>query len=163
MPAATIAPTLVLPTPVPDREPAAEAQVPGAGVSIEALVAGGVIALVLLYILLYWRGMNMVERYERGFIIDTCPVCRTGELHVDVRVDRVLGIPRPNAIVYCDNCRSLLRRTGRRMWRYAVDRTANPMLYGQLNGRVISEVRLKALNAWNDAMHNPPKFEDDSA
>jgi hypothetical protein len=80
----------------------------------------------------------------------------------------VLGIPRPQAIVRCDNCRSVLREVGRRRWRYAVDRAANLTLYNQLNGRIVNEETLRALeeSAPRQAppvrpLTRPPAFVDD--
>jgi hypothetical protein len=72
-------------------------------------------------------------------------VCGRGDLHVETRVDRVLGIPRPRYTVRCSNCRSTLREAGGGRWRYAVDRAANPTLYNQWNGKEIDEPTLKSL------------------
>ncbi|MCK6577144.1 MAG: SH3 domain-containing protein [Anaerolineae bacterium] len=154
-------PTLALPTPVPDRPDGSIDAAGDSALTPEALVAGGIIALVVGYVVIYWRGLASAERYADGFVTETCPVCRTGHLHVDTRAERFLGIPRPRSVVTCDNCRSVLRQAGDRQWRYAVDRAANPMLYRQYNGRVIREDILVNLNMWNNAMQNPPTFEDD--
>ena len=80
----------------------------------------------------------------------------------------MLGIPRPRAIVRCDNCRSVLREVGNHRWRYAVDRAANPTLYSQFNGRVVTEETLKTLEEPTRhakrrrcARRTPPTFVDD--
>lgn len=117
----------------------------GAGLPPEALVGGGLLALVLGYIGLYWRGLAAADRYAQGFVIDTCPTCKRGRLTIETRQDRFLGIPRSRSLVRCDNCKSVLRETGSRRWRYAVDRTANPALYQRWNGNVIDEETLKTL------------------
>ena len=124
--------------------------------------------LVVGYVALYWRALTVGERYAEGFVIERCPVCQQGHLTVENRPARVLGIPRPQAIVRCDNCRSVLREVGRRRWRYAVDRAANLTLYNQLNGRIVNEETLRALeeSAPRQAppvrpLTRPPAFVDD--
>jgi len=119
---------------------------PPARVPPEAIVGVGLLTLVLLYIGLYWRGLTAVDRYAAGFVIEECPVCKSGHLIVDTRVDRFIGIPRPRSTVRCDNCKSILRESGARRWRYAVDRAANPSIYARWNGREIDEETLKTLS-----------------
>lgn len=126
------------------------------------------LVVVVGYVALYWRGLSAGERYAEGFVIERCPVCQRGHVSVETRPARVLGIPRPQAIVHCDTCRSVLREVGRGRWRYAVDRAANPVLYNQLNGRVISADTLRALeeSAPREAPPvrppaRPPTFVDD--
>lgn len=110
--------------------------------SAEVIVAVIVIAVLLGYALLYWRGLADIGRYQQGFVVETCPICGRGHLTVDTRVERFLGIPRARRTVRCDTCRSLLRETGRERWRYAVDRLENLDLYERLNGREITEAQL---------------------
>jgi hypothetical protein len=124
--------------------------------------------LVVGYVALYWRGLTAADRYTKGFVIERCPVCKRGHLTVETRTVRVLGIPRPQAIVRCDVCRSVLREVNSRRWRYAVDRAASPVLYSQLNGRVVSEETLKALEDVSPQQTppvrppaKPPTFVDD--
>jgi hypothetical protein len=117
----------------------------GTSLPPEALVGGGLLALVLGYIGLYWRGLAAADRYAEGFVIDTCPTCKRGRLAIETRQDRFLGIPRSRSLVRCDNCKSVLRESGSRRWRYAVDRAANPALYQRWNGNVIDEETLKTL------------------
>ena len=114
----------------------------GGGVQPEAVVGLAGILAVLAYVGLYLRGLAAVDRYKNGFVVETCPVCRRGHLHVDNRQERWFGIPRPRRVVRCDNCRSVLRETGLRRWRYAVDPTENPVLYGRYNGQEVDEETL---------------------
>ena len=134
----------------------------------EALVGAALLALVLIYVAFYWRGLAAADRYEAGFVVDTCPVCKQGHLTVETRQGRVLGNPRPRTTVRCDNCRSVLREVGSHRWRYAIDRPANPTLYTQLNGKVVDDATLEALNhqapSPRAAVHppaKPPAFIDD--
>jgi hypothetical protein len=62
----------------------------------------------------------------------------------------------------------VLREVGSRRWRYAVDRAENPALYNQLNGRVIDEDALRALEQQSPSEPpvvrpptKPPTFIDD--
>jgi hypothetical protein len=109
------------------------------------VVGGALLVAVLGYVALYWRGLSAGERYTEGFVVEHCPVCKEGHLEVETRQVRVFGIPRPRTTVRCDNCRSVLREVRNGRWRYAVDRAANPALYTQLNGRVVSEDTLRML------------------
>jgi hypothetical protein len=125
---------------------------------------GGIgLLAVLIYIMLYLRGLAAAERYAKGFVIDQCPVCRRGELLVDSTPKRTFGIPGARHTVRCSNCRSVLRETGYRRWRYAVDRLENVPLYDRLNNREIDEEMLKMLLE-NPTSGNPPgappKFVD---
>ncbi|MDZ4770364.1 MAG: hypothetical protein SGJ24_14660, partial [Chloroflexota bacterium] len=129
----------------------------------EAVVGGLVLIGILSYAGVYWSGANAIERYANGFPTDDCPVCKRGSLTVETRVDRVIGVPRPRFVVTCDTCRSVLREVGGRRWRYAIDRSANPMLYTQYNGRVVAEDKLVNLSAWNQSLSEPPIFEEESS
>jgi hypothetical protein len=141
----------------------------GGRLPIELLVGGLLLGLVLIYVILYWRGAAAAERYVNGFIIERCPVCGRGDLHVETRQDRVLGIPRARHTVRCSNCRSTLRDVGGGRWRYAIDRAANASLYNQWNGKVIDEPTLKSLQSRTDVGRQPrvrppttpPTFIDD--
>jgi hypothetical protein len=138
----------------------------------EALVGAVLVTLVIGYIGLYWRGLTVADRYTDGFVIDRCPVCHEGNLHVEMRRGWVFGIPRPRYSVRCDNCRSVLREAGSRRWRYAVDPTANPPIYNRFNGKVIDEPALRVLESQAIAKRStepppvrppgtPPTFVDD--
>jgi len=131
----------------------------------EAMVAGAVLFVVLLYIILYVRGLVDEGRYQDGYVVESCPVCRVGKLNVEHRKTRVLGIPRVRHTVRCNNCRSVLREVGLRRWRYAVDRIENELLFDQYNGKQIRDEELIAL-AQNPVSRNrpltPPEFIDDS-
>jgi len=113
---------------------------------IEAIFAGSVLGIIILYVVLYLRGQSAVERYANGFVVDNCPVCRKGHLEVETRIVRWMGIPRPRRTVRCDNCRSLLRETGAHRWRYAVDKLANLAMYDRYNGLEVDERTLQKLS-----------------
>ncbi len=158
----TLTPTELLPSETPTNEPEAteeiliapqtdEPQIEVAGSPDEGgirpeLIVGFIgLLLIIGYLLLYWRGAAATEVYASGFVIDTCPVCRKGHLSMDTKQDRILGIPRARHTVRCEHCRSVLRNTGARRWRYAVDRLENPAIYDRYNGREITEATLKHL------------------
>ncbi len=122
-----------------------EPATPTASLPIEAILAGGALGIIILYVLLYLRGQAAVDRYTNGFVVDTCPVCRKGHLEVETRIVRWMGIPRPRRTVRCDNCRSLLRETGNHRWRYAVDKLANLAMYDRYNGLEVDERTLQKL------------------
>lgn len=111
----------------------------------EAIAAGVIFLGIVAYILAYLRGAAGAKRYAAGFIIETCPICREGQLSVESRTERSLGIPNTRHLVKCDHCRSLLREIGGGRWRYAVDRTANPVLYDRLNNREVREDTIQRL------------------
>ncbi len=122
-----------------------EAPAPSANIPLEAILAGIALFIILMYVLLVWRGQSAVDRYAKGFIIEKCPVCRVGNLEVETRTVRILGIPRPRRTIRCDNCRSLLRETGAKRWRYAVDKLANIAMYDRYNGLEVDERVLQKL------------------
>jgi hypothetical protein len=115
------------------------------GPRIEAIVGGAALFILLAYVGLYWRGLAGAERYARGFVAETCPVCGRGEMVIEARNDRLFGIPRVRRTVHCTVCRSVLRETGARRWRYAVDPIENAALYERYNGREIDDDTLKVL------------------
>jgi hypothetical protein len=117
----------------------------GARFPVEAIVAGIIVLLVLGYAAVYLRAVAAMDRYKSGFVVEQCPVCHRGHLTIESRSERLLGIPRPRRIVRCSVCRSVLRETGYRRWRYAVDPIENSALYERYNGREIDEETLKAL------------------
>jgi len=133
---------------------------------IEAVVGGFIFLLLLLYVALYWNGLSSVERYADGFVIEECPVCRTGNLHVETKQERVLGIPVGRHTVRCDNCRSVLRETGNRRWRYAVDPVENPDLYERYNNKQIMTGELATLLVQKQPSKSSktlPEFVDDES
>jgi hypothetical protein len=171
MTATTAAVAVVHPTDIPPVATAApQMSDPDSGVRfpIEA-VAGGLMLLgILVYLGLYMRGVSGAERYARGFVVDTCPVCRRGQMLVETRQERWFGIPRARHIVRCTECRSVLRETGYRRWRYAVDPMANPTIYQHYNGQEVDEETLNLLpsnppDPAGDprAPVTPPSFVDD--
>lgn len=108
-------------------------------------MAGVILLLIGLYAVAYINGQAAVNRYADGFVLDTCPVCKRGELVLESRQKRVLGIPTPARTVRCTECRSVLREVGTRRWRYAVDRIEDPDLFERFNGRAITEAVLVRL------------------
>ncbi len=147
-----------------------ESVTPQSGLPLEAILGGIVVLLVLLYVALYWRGALAVDRYAGGFVVEHCPVCQRGHLTVETRQERLLGIPRPRRTVRCDECRSVLRETTPRHWRYAVDPIENPDLYRRYNGQELDEQALVDLaNQPAQGKRNPsprkpaapPDFVDD--
>ena len=149
-----------------------ETNVPsGGGIPAEAVVGGIILLIVVAYIALYLNGTAAVERYKHGFVIDRCPACDRGELTVENRINRLLGIPRPRRIVRCNECRSVLREVAPHRWRYAVDPMENSALYRHYNGREIDDATLVEI-AQRPQMSddippethppmNPPTFTDD--
>lgn len=99
-----------------------------------------------------------VDRYRDGFVLDQCPVCKTGHLSIEERVDRVLGIPRVRRTVQCDNCRSLLREVDTRRWRYAVDRTVNPTFHDEYNNRILREHELQRIEQNMSSHSDNPSY-----
>jgi hypothetical protein len=115
------------------------------GVGLALLIAL-LAALIGIYAFFYWRGSVAAHRHEDGFVLDRCPVCGRGQLSMDTRVGRVLGIPRPSHTVRCNTCRSLLREVRPGRWRYAVDPLENPEIAERYNGKVLSEAELRRLD-----------------
>lgn len=144
-PSQTPAAAAVGSSPVPATPQPVSPEGGGPRFPMEAVVAGGILLVVLGYVVIYLRATAAVDRYDAGFVLEECPVCRRGHLTVESRHERLLGIPRPRRIVRCSVCRSVLRETGYRRWRYAVDRTENPTLFERYNGQEIDEDGLKGL------------------
>lgn len=117
-----------------------------ARVSPEMWIGGTVLAVFLVYALVYWLGLASVDRYVDGFVATECPVCHQGKLHLESKDQPILGIPRVRRTVKCTECRSLLREVGNRRWRYAVDRLANSSLYDYLNGKVLDDLAIQRLS-----------------
>jgi len=132
----------------------------------EAVIGALLLIAILAYVGLYWRGLAAADRYQNGFVIDTCPVCQRGHLLVETHMDRMLGIPRPRSTVRCGSCRSVLRQVGDKQWRYAVDPTENPALYARYNGKVLDEAELRTIRTLPRVVDvrppvKPPTFVDD--
>jgi hypothetical protein len=134
---------------------------------VEVFVVLGVAFFVLVYLLFFWRAMQRLNRYTDGFVAEQCPVCQ-GELFIEERQQRLLGIPQPRRIVRCTQCRSVLREIGDERWRYAVDPSANSALYERFNGREITDDELVQLttnppqNVTNDiGLREKPTFVED--
>lgn len=137
----------------------------GTGLTVEAVVGSAALLGILVYGWFYWRGASEVDRFAQGFLIERCPVCGRGHLSVDHRSERLLGVPRSRHIVRCDECRSVLRETASRRWRYAVDPLENTELYRVYNGRELDEDQLHDLQAGGTSVNRlpaqPPTFLDD--
>jgi hypothetical protein len=156
----------VNPTLAPTALPLIEETVPQASFSIPLEAIVGLVALVLvaIYIGLYMQGLSAASRYKEGFVIETCPVCQRGHLHIEERPNRLLGIPIVRRTVRCDECRSVLRETGNRRWRYAVDRIENPVMFDRFNGREVTDADLERLLKQppkNASARTNPTFVDD--
>ena len=156
----------VNPTIAPTALPVVEETSPAGGFSIplEAVVGLIVLLIVAAYIGVYMQGLSAASRYKDGFVVDTCPVCQRGHLHVEERPNRLLGIPMSRRTVRCDECRSVLRETGNRRWRYAVDRIENPVMFDRFNGREVTDADLERLLKQppkNASARTNPTFVDD--
>lgn len=131
---------------------------PGAALWI-GLGAAGVAAI---YLAVFAAQSAAVDRYREGFPLTLCPVCQEGELYLDERRERILGIPRIRRAVRCDHCRSVLRQVGPQRWRYAVDRAEHLSFYERLNGKVLSEAQLLEISP--EFAYTPPEYiPDDQA
>jgi hypothetical protein len=150
--AVAVLPTV--PPPIPPTAALASGRLP-----LELWIGGSILLSVFVYGGLYFAGAVAVDRYKAGFVVKTCPVCERGNLHVETRVDRLLGIPRVRRTVRCDACRSVLREVGLRRWRYAIDRLENPTLYRRFNNKLIDEVQLSRLNSIEQI--EAPQVSDD--
>jgi len=144
-------------TPAPTLTSVGDPEQP-TGPRAELGLALTILALVVLYVLAYWRSNALSMRFRSGFLSEVCPVCQTGHLHVENRPERFLGLPDTRHTVRCSQCRSVLREVRPRVWRYAVDPTANPALYTQLNNRELSEVALLSV-----LKPTQPQFIEDDA
>jgi hypothetical protein len=113
--------------------------------------------LIMLYVASYAVNAANLDRYREGFVLKVCPVCEEGELYLEERGYRLLGIPRVRRVVRCDTCRSVLRQVGPQRWRYAVDNLENSELYDEFNNQVLTEDELI------DILGTPPQYiEDDN-
>jgi hypothetical protein len=149
--------------------PEPEVDETGARLPIEALVGAGLLMLVLSYTALYAHGLAQGNRYAKGFVFATCPICQRGEPLLEARQERWFGVPHTRWIARCTECRSVLRETGSRRWRYAVDPLENPFLFERFNGREVDDDMLRELARRApefSASHpprpvTPPAFVDD--
>lgn len=159
---ALVLPVTEVPTVEPNPASTPETE-PGPALPAELIVGAIVIVIVLIVVLLYVRTIGAVNRYRDGFVIESCPVCQEGSLHIEERAGRNLGFT-VRRTVRCDNCRSILREAGDRRWRYAVDRAANPQFYDRWNGQMIRDeelVKHRASQVSPKATSSDLKFVDD--
>jgi hypothetical protein len=133
-----------------------------ASLPLEALIGGAALLAISGYVGVYLWSLAVVNRYASGFVIDRCPVCGRGTLTVEGRPARWLGIPRVRRTVRCGACRSVLRETGQRRWRYAVDPAENAEIYRRYNGKEIDEDELARLASQPvmKSIAQPPTFVD---
>ena len=117
----------------------------GPGLTPEAILGGVGLLLVGGYTGLYLWGLAGSRRYAGKFVFSKCPVCRVGNPVIETRQERWFGIPVTHWIVRCDNCRSVLRQTGRDRWRYAVDPLEDANLYARYNGKELDIATLRQL------------------
>ena len=136
-------------TPAPEAAVPATITPPAEAVNIPPwmwLAGGALLMIGTAYGALYNAGLQTVNRYRRGFVVQKCPVCNQGRLHVETVTRRRAGIPAVSRrMVSCDHCRSLLREVGPRRWKYRINPRVNPPLYDRLNNKVIGESTLKRL------------------
>ncbi len=128
-----------------DANDSADATEPDSRFPVEAVIALGILLAILIYVAMYWNASIVARRYTDGFVIDDCPVCGRGQLHIEAKHERSFGMPRVRHTVRCDECRSVLRETGTRRWRYAVDPAENQVLYDRYNGREIMTGEIASL------------------
>jgi len=141
-PSATIRPMATAPaaTPVPGEPPGDGASAPSSFPLGGILAIGGVGVLLLGFY--GWRFVHEtrnLRRYRDGFPVVWCPACRSAHLHLDERVNRVLGIPRVHRTVRCDGCRSVLREISPGVWRYTVDPAADDAFAADYNGKLLDD------------------------
>lgn len=120
-----------------------------------AILAGSLLVLAMSYVAVYAINAANLDRYREGFVLNVCPVCVEGNLYLEERGYRLLGIPRVRRVVRCDVCRSVLRQVGSRRWRYAVDNMENSDLYDEFNNQVLTEDELI------DILGAPPQYIED--
>ncbi len=165
-PAVVALPETEIPSPTPEEPAAAspeDSPDEGFALPLEALVGALILAVIVVYLLIYAQGALAARRYADGFVIEECPVCQRGSLHLEERTSRILGIPRTRFAVRCDECRSVLREKSPRVWYYSVDRLENPALYERYNGREITDGQLQRLHnqtATTPGKPIPPEFVD---
>jgi hypothetical protein len=131
----------------------------GGGSLLYLVVGGGLMILAMVYAGVYAVNAANLGRYREGFLLSVCPTCEEGKLFIEDRRYRTLGIPRVRRVVRCGVCRSVVRQVGRGRWRYAVDGTANPALYDEFNGRVLTEDELTAISP--EFRGAPPEYIED--
>jgi hypothetical protein len=114
------------------------------GVSLEAIISIAVMLFTSLWVLAYAWSWSRQRAVVRRFNQRVCPACQQGRLVIEMREDRIVGVPRYRHTIRCDTCRSVLRETSSG-WRYAVDRLANEALFTRFNSRLLSTPALLRL------------------
>jgi hypothetical protein len=128
--------------------------------------------LLLVLALYFWRWLaarRELRRYADGFVLDACPVCQIGGLHIDRHVSYQLGVPTVRRIVRCDHCNSIIRQVRPGVWRYAVDPHVNPNLAANHDDRQLmtdtdlQDFSVHARRYTPDVVPVAPTLEDRSA
>ncbi len=139
---------------------------PGVVPGVERLplpwLGGGGAAFILAAGIYIWQrsaGRRELARYAGGFLLDACPTCQRGELHLDEQVKRPLGVLRVQRTVRCDTCRSVLRQVRPGVWRYTIDPLANPDLAERFSPRVFADAGLPAFAAQARSFEPLPESE----
>nr|MBN1228956.1 SH3 domain-containing protein [Anaerolineae bacterium] len=149
LPTATTLPTQPPDTATTTPSPQAPQNVFSSGLKMVGIILVGSVLLFGGILGLYgWiraRALRELHRYEGGFVIDTCPVCRAGALSLEEHIVTILGIPRVRRSVLCTNCRSVLRQIQPGQWRYTIDPLTNSPLADQYNASVITDDGLSEL------------------
>ncbi len=99
----------------------------------------------LLYGYRFVSGEREVRRYGDQFVVDICPACQIGELHLEESIRQSLGVAQVTRTVRCDACRSVLRQIEPGVWRYSVDPVVNPALADAYNGKHLTDAEFEAL------------------
>ena len=141
VPTITMTPTLLAAQIIEVNNPTTTDTIP-----ITPILLGAGSVLLVGYGLLFIRGFVNNRRYHAGFVVEQCPVCYRGELVVEKKPNRLLGIARPKRVVRCTECRSILREVGHRTWRYAVDGFENEVMFEHLNGKNVTDAELQEFN-----------------
>lgn len=169
-PAASATPQAqVISSPVPAASATAQAPQPteaaGGPLSgnVQALpwpwIGGGVFGLaVVAYGLAFITGQQEATRYHSGFMLDHCPVCQSGSLHLEESRQPKFGVPSTQRLVRCDNCRSVMRQVRPGVWRYTVDGFVNPDMAEIYNGKTLLDRDMRGMA--ERARQFTPQFDE---
>lgn len=134
----------VIPTPVGPQGVLSGLNMSEQTFGLLAVVAAAL--LLGLVVILAQRGRRRRElnRYAGGFVLDECPVCQQGHLHLEEIRQRTGGVTTIRRTVRCDRCRSVLRQVQPGRWRYTIDPLVNPELAEAYNGHDFTDAGLAA-------------------
>lgn len=109
-------------------------------------LGGGAFALAVIYAGMSAQGQKAMNRYQNGFVVDRCPVCRDAGLKIECKAKKTMGITRQvRHTVRCTACNSTLREIDTGKWKYHVNEGCNPAFYRKYHNHVIDDVTLKSL------------------